>query len=302
MANAFLFPGHGSEQPGMGKVLYDKSEAARKLYQLADKITGVNLTETCFSVDEKLVFRPLIAFPAIFLNSLAHYLVLTKEQGIRSGAVAGYGIGEYAALVASRYFDFPTGLLRVIELATWVEKMPSYLRTVIQVDNTPANLVIKTIISADPKVADIAAVNRPDQVVLVTAEDCIDEVKQLLIEAAEKNKAKEPQFDCWENDKGICYHSSGYYGAMQHFNAFSNRYNSAIPSLPFFSCITAEKTDDKMTIASNLHNLIKKPILWSGVIRNMARAGYGNFYALEPSDFLTSLMGEKLRERMEKNV
>src|SRR5579883_3498751 len=97
---AFLFPGQGSQVPGMGKELAERYPAARQTFEEADDALGYKLSQLCFEGPEDQLRLTEITQPAILTASVAAWRVL-REKGVSTAYVAGHSLGEYSAHVAA---------------------------------------------------------------------------------------------------------------------------------------------------------------------------------------------------------
>ena len=102
---AFLFPGQGSQTPGMGRQLAGAFPAARAIFERADAVLGFPLSRLCFEGPEEDLKLTENTQPAILTCSIATLAVL-REKGLHPDYVAGHSLGEYSALVAAGALDF----------------------------------------------------------------------------------------------------------------------------------------------------------------------------------------------------
>ena len=104
---AFVFSGQGDQFPGMGKNLYEKYPAARKIYDLCDGIRP-GTSARCFDGTEEELKETGNTQPCLFATELAAACVL-MEKGIIPDMTAGFSLGEVAAAAVSGLFDYETG-------------------------------------------------------------------------------------------------------------------------------------------------------------------------------------------------
>ena len=109
MRRAFLFPGQGAQTVGMGKDIYEKYEEARKIYDEASKISGMDIKKLCFEGPEEELNKTENTQIAILVTSLAILEVL-KSKGIEAEISCGLSLGEYTALIYSGIISFEDGI------------------------------------------------------------------------------------------------------------------------------------------------------------------------------------------------
>ena len=109
MKRAFLFPGQGAQVIGMGKDIYEKYEEARKVFDEASNISGIDVKKLCFEGPEDELNKTENTQLAIMVTSLAILEVL-KSKGIEAEIACGLSLGEYTALVYAGIISFEDGI------------------------------------------------------------------------------------------------------------------------------------------------------------------------------------------------
>ena len=109
MKRAFLFPGQGAQVVGMGKDIYEKYDEAKKIYEEASKISGMDIKKLCFEGPEEELNKTENTQIAILITSLAILEVL-KSKGIEAEITCGLSLGEYCALIYSGMISFEDGI------------------------------------------------------------------------------------------------------------------------------------------------------------------------------------------------
>ena len=134
---AFLFSGQGDQYPGMGKDLYESYPEAKEIFDLCDTVRP-GTAKQCFSGTEEQLKETRHTQPCLFAMELAAANVLSAH-GIHPQAVAGFSLGELAALTFAGIVDVETGFRLVCRRAELMqaaaEKVETSMAAVVKLDN-----------------------------------------------------------------------------------------------------------------------------------------------------------------------
>ena len=122
MKRAFLFPGQGAQIVGMGKDIYEKYEVAKKIYDEATKISGIDVKKICFEGPQETLNQTKYTQIAILTTSLAMLEVL-KQNNIDAQIAVGLSLGEYAALIYAGIMSFEDGIRLIQKRGYYMETL-----------------------------------------------------------------------------------------------------------------------------------------------------------------------------------
>ena len=288
MAKAFVFPGQGSQFPGMCKDLYDAHAEAREMCQAADRLLGFSLTDVMFNGTADDLKQTKVTQPAVFLHSVVAQRLMTIE---RPDMVAGHSLGEFSALVACGALRFEDALLLVSARAQAMqaacEANPGTMAAVLGMDDERVAEICDEI-SQRPTTNDkrpivvTANFNCPGQVVISGEIEAVEAACVALKEAGARRALRLPV--------GGAFHSPLMQPAAEDLKEAILKTEFRKPFCPIYQNVTAKPSMESEEIRENLLKQLTAPVRWTQSIQNMIKDGATEFYEFGPGDVLKGLI------------
>ena len=283
MKKAYVFPGQGSQFPGMAKDLYASNEAARIMMEKANEILGFRITDIMFDGTAEDLTQTKVTQPAIFLHSV---VLATCLPDFKPDMVAGHSLGEFSALVAAGALDFEEGLrlvsIRARAMQKACETNPGTMAAVLML---PAEK-IEEICSSCKGTVVAANYNCEGQIVISGEKDAIDEACAKMKEAGAKRALP--------LRVGGAFHSPLMEPARAELAEGIEKAVFRTPSCPVYQNVTADPSTDPGVMKANLLAQLTSPVLWTQSIRNMASDGASHFIEIGPGKVLQGLISKIL--------
>ncbi|MGB5378674.1 ACP S-malonyltransferase [Muriicola sp.] len=277
--HAYLFPGQGTQYPGMGKALYDKSLLAQEYFKKGNDILGFSITDVMFEGSAKDLKQTKYSQPAIFLHSY----ILSKTLGnkFKPNMVAGHSLGEISALAAIGVLDFEPALHLISRRAAAMQKVCEVENTGMAVVIGLYDVIVKDICKKVNGIVVPANYNALKQVV-------ISGDMKALKEACDKLR---PGAKAIINlPVGGAFHSPFMEPIVEEFRVAVEETKFNRPICPIYQNLAGRQTEDVEIIKKNLIDQLTHPVMWRHTILHMIEDGATEFTEIGPGNFLRGLV------------
>ena len=288
---AYVFPGQGSQFPGMGKELYESSSEAKAYFDKADRILGFSITDIMFNGEEEDLKKTSVTQPAIFLHSVI--AALTMEDFVPE-MVAGHSLGEFSALVANKSLTFEDGLKLVSKRALAMQKAcelnPSTMAAILGMEDE----TVASICASIDEVVVPANYNCPGQIVISGSNKGVDIACKKLTEAGALRAIK--------LNVGGAFHSPLMEPAKLELEEAILSTTVSKPICPIYQNVTGQVVSNPDIIKSNLIAQLTAPVKWTQTVNQMIRDGATSFTEVGPGRVLLGLVKKVNRQIVTSSV
>ena len=278
---AYVFPGQGSQFPGMAKDLYDNNPVAREMLERANDILGFRITDIMFDGTADDLKQTKVTQPAIFLHSV----VLAKcLPDFKPDMVAGHSLGEFSALVAAGAMDVEEGLklvsIRAKAMQKACEKQPGTMAAIIALPTE----TVESICAETEGIVVAANYNCNGQIVISGEKEAVEAACEKMKEAGAKRALVLPV--------GGAFHSPLMEPARAELAEGIEKAVFKTPICPVYQNVTARPSTDPVEIKANLLAQLTSPVRWTQSVENMIADGASSFTELGPGKVLQGLVSK----------
>lgn len=276
---AFVFSGQGAQATGMGKELCETSETAAKIFAMADEIRpGTSLQ--CFSAPKEELDITINTQPCLFTVDLAAAKAV-EEIGVHADAVAGFSLGEIAALGFAGVFAEDEAFKLVCERANYMQEAaeanPGAMGAVLGMDSETLENVLKGFDKAQA-----VNFNCPGQIVVAAKAENIDEIQAAVSEKGGKFRRLAVSG---------AFHSSFMEGAAEKLANYLENTMPVKSRIPVYANLTAQPySDDAAEMRSTASKQVCNAVRWQETIENMIKDGVNTFIEVGEGKVLCGLI------------
>jgi [acyl-carrier-protein] S-malonyltransferase len=288
MKHAYIFPGQGSQFPGMGKDHYTNSAFAKKLFEQANDILGFRISDIMFEGNEEDLKQTNVTQPAVFLHSIIAYKGIDPSANslAKPDMVAGHSLGEFTALVANGTLSFEAGLnlvaIRAKAMQRACELNPSTMAAVLALPDEKVEAICKEVQDETGEIVVPANYNCPGQLVISGSVKGIDIACERMKAAGAKRALV--------LSVGGAFHSPFMEPAKEELQTAIESTDFHTPACAIYQNVAAKAVMDKDEIKLNLIEQLTGAVRWTQSVQAMIADGASSFTEVGPGKVLQGLV------------
>ena len=276
---AFMFPGQGSFQVGMGREIAEAVPEAMAVFDAGSDASGLDLRALCFSGSDEELTRTDLQQPALVTTSLAIHAAL-RERGVSPDYVVGHSVGEFSALVAagSLAVHEAVGLVRErgLLMAAAARERPGSMAAILGLADDAVETLCRKIANVWP-----ANYNCPGQLVVSGETSAVDEC---CSQARSAGAARAVRLKV-----SGAFHSPLVELAAERLKPALERIDFKTPTAQFVSTVTA-KLEDAQRYRGLLVEQLTAPVRFTQAARELIEQGVTTFVEVGPGSVLNGLL------------
>jgi [acyl-carrier-protein] S-malonyltransferase len=288
MKHAYVFPGQGSQFPGMAREHYNNSVFAKKLFEQANEVLGFRISDIMFDGSEEDLKQTNVTQPAVFLHSIIAFKSIdpSTDSGSKPDMVAGHSLGEFSALVANGVLSFDNALqlvaIRAKAMQRACELNPSTMAAILGLADDKVEAICAEVQKETGEVVVPANYNCPGQLVISGSIKGVEIACERMKAAGAKRALVLPV--------GGAFHSSLMEPAKEELKAAIESTNFHNPTCSVYQNVVARAVFDKEEIKQNLIDQLTGPVRWTQGVQSMIADGASKFTEAGPGKVLQGLV------------
>lgn len=279
MRTAFLFPGQGSQTPGMGEAFHRAWPEMRATFDRLDDAAERDLAALCFGADADRLRRTRHTQPAVYAVGAATAAAVRERHDVRPALVAGHSLGQFTAAAAAGLYDPGRGLELVAERGAAMEAAgrrdgPGRMVAVLGADAGRVRAACEAVDGAS-----VAARNGERRTVVSGHAEAVEAVRDAL---ADGGRARFVELDV-----GAAFHSPVMERAVDDVATAVAGTPMRTADVPIVSDVTGEPYVDPEVAREGMVAQVRSPVDWVGVVETLRRRGVRRYVEFPPAGTLS---------------
>ena len=293
---AFIFPGQGSQHPGMGRELAENFKVAAHSFEEADDALGFAISRLCFEGPEEDLKLTANTQPAILAASVAAWRVLREESPLSPSYLAGHSLGEYSALVASGALSFGDALRTVRARGSFMQAaVPVGVGTMAAILGIESELLLEICQeAAQGEVVSPANYNSPGQIVIAGHTGAVGRVIEIAKARGYRKAMLLPV--------SAPFHCALMGPAAERLADTLEGIEVGPLAAPVVSNVEATPNSDAARVKGLLVQQVCSPVLWDASVQKIVASGVTRFVEIGPGKVLAGLVKRISKESESFNV
>ncbi len=287
---AIIFPGQGSQAPGMGKLVHSHSEAARRIFEEASDITGLDLTGICFDGDAEALAETTYTQPAVLTTSVAIVVAMREKlteagKTMRPRLFGGHSLGLFSAAVASEALAFRDALFVVLErsrlMSTFNANRPVGMASIIGLDSNTVREICESSTRSEADRVDVANHNLDKQTVISGDVSALERAME---------RARDLQAKVIRLKVKVSSHTPLHNEQAAEFAEIIREVPLHDPVQPIVSNRTSELLRSAADVRKEFEEQLRSPVYWAENVKQMAANGVDTFVEVGPGHVLARMV------------
>jgi [acyl-carrier-protein] S-malonyltransferase len=287
---AYIFPGQGSQHPGMGKDLAETFPAAKQVFEEADEALGFGLSDLCFNGPAEQLQLTENTQPAILATSIAALRAMQSQALPAPAFVAGHSLGEYSALVAAN-------ALSLTDAVKTVRRRGSYMQEAVPVGTGAMAAILGSDLQMVKEACDEAAqgevcspanINSPGQIVIAGSAGAIDRAIPVLKERGAKRVVK--------LNVSAPFHCALMKPAQDRLAVDLEQIGFRDLDMPVITNVDARPIESGEDVRDSLVRQVSNPVRWLESVEFLINQGVQTFVEIGPGKVLSGLVRQINRQ------
>jgi len=287
---ALVFPGQGSQAPGMGHLIYQHSDEARLTFEEASDFTHIDLVRVCFEGDADELSESRVTQPAVLTTSVAFLRSMREKLGevgdrVRPRLFGGHSLGLFSAAVAAEAISFRDSLLVIMERARLMgefhEARPVGMASILGLPLERVQEICERATKSALDRVDVANHNLDTQFVISGDDSAIERAMEI---------ARELQARAIRLKVKVSSHTPLHHDQSEEFAQVIREIPFADPVRPMVSNSTSKLLTTAEDVQYEFETQLRSPVFWTGNVETMAGEGVDTFVEVGPGHVLARMV------------